>query len=240
MDLESLVESLGHRVLGVARTHKEAVALAVKKKPGLILADIQLADGSSGWRRSMNSCARSRCPVIFITAYPERFLTGERPNPAFLIASRFQPAMVSAIASQALFFFAQCEAAQERTGALTVLKMTRVSRGARTPRCEHAGSRPPCQERSTACLDGPSQFAQRLITDCSAPSPRYAKLLADRFGAATKARGNLTKRSRDSIADARGRIGSRRRRTRRNAVQPRKTLFEAIQQLFQIGHANKP
>jgi DNA-directed RNA polymerase specialized sigma24 family protein/CheY-like chemotaxis protein len=104
MDLESLVESLGHRVLGVARTHREAVALATNKKPGLILADIQLADGSSGLE-AVNELLRSfEVPVIFITAYPERFLTGERPEPAFLIAKPFQPAMVSAIASQALFF----------------------------------------------------------------------------------------------------------------------------------------
>ncbi|MBV8837621.1 MAG: response regulator [Alphaproteobacteria bacterium] len=104
MDLESLVESLGHRVLGVARTHKEAIALANKKKPGLILADIQLADGSSGLE-AVNELLRTfEVPVIFITAYPERFLTGERPEPAFLIAKPFQPAMVSAIASQALFF----------------------------------------------------------------------------------------------------------------------------------------
>ncbi|MEA2951598.1 MAG: hypothetical protein QOJ96_1118, partial [Alphaproteobacteria bacterium] len=48
MDLEGLVESLGHRVLGVARTHSEAITLAKAKRPGLILADIQLADGSSG------------------------------------------------------------------------------------------------------------------------------------------------------------------------------------------------
>jgi len=44
MDIEALVESLGHRVIGVARTHSEAVALARQKRPGLILADIQLAD----------------------------------------------------------------------------------------------------------------------------------------------------------------------------------------------------
>jgi DNA-directed RNA polymerase specialized sigma24 family protein len=104
MDLESLVESLGHRVLGVARTHTEALALAKKKTPGLILADIQLADGSSGLD-AVNELLRTfEVPVIFITAYPERFLTGERPEPAFLIAKPFQPAMVSAIASQALFF----------------------------------------------------------------------------------------------------------------------------------------
>ncbi len=104
MDLESLVESLGHRVVGVARTHTEALALARKRTPGLILADIQLADGSSGLD-AVNELLRSfEVPVIFITAYPERFLTGERPEPAFLIAKPFQPAMVSAIASQALFF----------------------------------------------------------------------------------------------------------------------------------------
>jgi CheY-like chemotaxis protein len=104
MDLESLVESLGHRVLGVARTHAEALTIARKKTPGLILADIQLADGSSGLD-AVNELLRTfEVPVIFITAYPERFLTGERPEPAFLIAKPFQPAMVSAIASQALFF----------------------------------------------------------------------------------------------------------------------------------------
>jgi DNA-directed RNA polymerase specialized sigma24 family protein len=104
MDLEALVESLGHRVLGVARTHTEAVALARKKTPGLILADIQLADGSSGLDAVNELLHAFQVPVIFITAYPERFLTGERPEPAFLIAKPFQPAMVSAIASQALFF----------------------------------------------------------------------------------------------------------------------------------------
>ncbi len=104
LDLEGLVEGLGHRVLGVARTHNEALALAKAKRPGIILADIQLADGSSGLD-AVNEMLRSfEVPVIFITAYPERFLTGERPEPAFLIAKPFQPATVSAVLSQALFF----------------------------------------------------------------------------------------------------------------------------------------
>ena len=104
MDLESLVKNLGHNVIGVARTHSDAVALAKNKKPGLILADIQLADGSSGLD-AVNELLRTfEVPVVFITAYPERFLTGERPEPAFLISKPFQPAMVSAVASQALFF----------------------------------------------------------------------------------------------------------------------------------------
>ncbi len=104
MDIEALVESLGHRVIGVARTHTEAIALARQKRPGLILADIQLADGSSGLDAVNELLDTFEVPVIFITAYPERFLTGQRPEPAFLIAKPFQLAVVSAVASQALFF----------------------------------------------------------------------------------------------------------------------------------------
>ena len=115
LELESLVQSLGHRVLGVARTHSEAIALTKKKRPGLILADIQLADGSSGLD-AVNELLRTfEVPVIFITAFPERFLTGERPEPAFLIAKPFQPATVSAIASQALFFERTARPRERRT-----------------------------------------------------------------------------------------------------------------------------
>jgi DNA-directed RNA polymerase specialized sigma24 family protein len=103
-DIEGLVESLGHRVYGIARTQREAVQLAKAKRPGLILADIQLADGSSGLD-AVNELLKSvEVPVVFITAYPERFLTGERPEPAFLIPKPYQPALVSAVISQALFF----------------------------------------------------------------------------------------------------------------------------------------
>src|SRR6202040_1187849 len=100
----SLVRNLGHNVIGVARTHSDAVALAKNKKPGLILADIQLADNSSGLDAVNDLLRTFEVPVIFITAYPERFLTGERPEPAFLIAKPFHPSAVSAVISQALFF----------------------------------------------------------------------------------------------------------------------------------------
>ena len=71
MDLESLVEGLGHHVTGVARTRSEAVKLAGDKRPGLILADIQLADGSSGLDAVNDLLGTFEVPVIFITAYPE-------------------------------------------------------------------------------------------------------------------------------------------------------------------------
>jgi len=104
MELERLMESLGHRVIGVARTRGEAVTIAHTKSPGLILADIQLADGSSGVDAVNDLLKSFEVPVIFITAYPERFLTGQRPEPAFLISKPYQRATVSALVSQALFF----------------------------------------------------------------------------------------------------------------------------------------
>jgi DNA-directed RNA polymerase specialized sigma24 family protein len=104
LDLEQMVENLGHRVLGIARTRTSAVALARTQQPGLILADIQLADGSSGLDAVDDMLNLFQVPVIFITAYPERFLTGQRPEPAFLIAKPYQPATVAAVISQALFF----------------------------------------------------------------------------------------------------------------------------------------
>jgi DNA-directed RNA polymerase specialized sigma24 family protein len=104
MDIESLVSGLGHNVTAIARTHGQAVEAAKRQQPGLVLADIQLADGSSGLEAVNELLTTFEAPVIFITAFPERFLTGERPEPAFLIAKPFQPATVSAVASQALFF----------------------------------------------------------------------------------------------------------------------------------------
>ncbi|BAT59822.1 putative transcriptional regulatory protein pdtaR [Variibacter gotjawalensis] len=117
MDLEGLVQGLGHKVLGIARTHSEALALGKSHKPGLILADIQLADGSSGLDAVNDLLRTFEVPVIFITAYPERFLTGQRPEPAFLIAKPFQPATVSAVISQALFFARNARRQDQRKSA---------------------------------------------------------------------------------------------------------------------------
>jgi CheY-like chemotaxis protein len=103
-DIETLVSELGHDVAGLARTHTEAVDLAKQVRPGMVLADIQLADGSSGIDAVNDIVKEFDVPVIFITAFPERLLTGERPEPAFLITKPFLPDMVKAVISQALFF----------------------------------------------------------------------------------------------------------------------------------------
>jgi DNA-directed RNA polymerase specialized sigma24 family protein len=104
MDLEAMVTDLGHSVLRIARTQKEAVAAIADHAPGLVLADIQLADGSSGLDAVNEILGVCEVPVVFITAYPERLLTGERPEPTFLITKPFRTDTVKAIISQALFF----------------------------------------------------------------------------------------------------------------------------------------
>lgn len=104
LDLQNVVEDLGHRVVDVARTHQEALAAIDQHRPGLILADIQLADGSSGLEAVNEILESIEVPVIFITAYPERFLTGAPPEPAFLIAKPFSVEQLRAVISQVLFF----------------------------------------------------------------------------------------------------------------------------------------
>ena len=104
LDLENLVVDLGHQVVGVAATRDDAVAKARSQKPGLILADINLGEGGSGIDAVADILRSFDIPVIFITAYPERLLTGERPEPTYLITKPFLPETVQATIGQALFF----------------------------------------------------------------------------------------------------------------------------------------
>lgn len=105
MDLESIVSDMGHQVIGVGRTASGAVKLAATNAFDLILSDIQLADNSSGID-AVNDiiAAHGPRPVIFVTAFPERLLTGEGPEPAFLISKPYTEEQVRSAVSQAVFF----------------------------------------------------------------------------------------------------------------------------------------
>src|ERR1700742_5221586 len=104
LDLENLVSELGHKVVAVAATKDDAVAKARAERPGLVLADINLGEGGSGIDAVSEILSSFDIPVIFITAYPEKLLTGERPDPTYLIAKPFLPETVQATVGQALFF----------------------------------------------------------------------------------------------------------------------------------------
>lgn len=106
LDLENLVTELGHKVVATAASRDEAVAKAHSERPGLVLADINLGEGGSGIDAVNDILNSFDIPVIFITAYPEKLLTGERPEPTYLIAKPFLPETVQATVGQALFFHA--------------------------------------------------------------------------------------------------------------------------------------
>jgi len=103
-ELEAIVQDLGHEVTGIAMTHKEATQLVHRDPPGIVLCDVQLADNSSGIEAAEEILSQYDVPLIFITAFPERLLTGNKPEPAYLITKPFQPNTVKAIIGQALFF----------------------------------------------------------------------------------------------------------------------------------------
>jgi CheY-like chemotaxis protein len=102
MDLQNIVEGLGHVVVGIASTRTEAVSLADRAEADLVLADIQLADGSSGIDAVKDILSAHDVPVVFVTAFPERLLTGERPEPTYLITKPFEVETLVATIGQAL------------------------------------------------------------------------------------------------------------------------------------------
>ena len=102
LHIKQIVENLGHEAIAIVRTRAEAVAKARDERPELVLADISLADGSSGIDAVKDILAEQTVPVIFITAFPERLLTGERPEPTYLITKPFEPETVIATIGQAL------------------------------------------------------------------------------------------------------------------------------------------
>jgi CheY-like chemotaxis protein len=102
LDLQQLVESAGHEVVGVAASEEEAVSLAESEKPSLVLADINLGEGGDGASAVSRILARHRAPVIFVTAYPERLLTGAQLEPAFVITKPFEPTTLAVATFQAV------------------------------------------------------------------------------------------------------------------------------------------
>ena len=102
MDLEELVQNCGHKVVGVASTEADAIAIARRTRPGLILADINLGEGGDGSSAVAAILQHHYAPVIFVTAYPERLLTGEAVEPAFVITKPFEPLTLAIATYQAV------------------------------------------------------------------------------------------------------------------------------------------
>lgn len=91
MNNVQIVEDLGHKVVGVAARKDQAVALAARTAPTLVLADIKLERGDNGIAAVKEILEKIPVPVIFVTGHPEMLLTGEAVEPAFVITKPFDP-----------------------------------------------------------------------------------------------------------------------------------------------------
>jgi hypothetical protein len=101
LDLQQLVEGCGHRVTGIASSEAEAIRLAAERHTGLILADINLGRGGNGIAAVRRILENVEVPVIFVTAYPEKLLTAEGMEPAFVISKAFDPMTLAVATYQA-------------------------------------------------------------------------------------------------------------------------------------------
>jgi DNA-directed RNA polymerase specialized sigma24 family protein len=102
MDIAQIVREMGHTVCGTAARKDEALAVARETNPGLVLADIQLKDGDTGLETVQELLKSVTVPVVFVTGFPEKLLTGERVEPTFLVTKPFDPETLKTAIGQAL------------------------------------------------------------------------------------------------------------------------------------------
>lgn len=100
--IKRIAESLGHRVIGIATRASEAVALSQAHQPDIVLCDIQLADGSVGTDAVAEMALAENVPVVFVTAYPEKYLSTTNEGPSYLITKPFDPDYLKAVIGHAL------------------------------------------------------------------------------------------------------------------------------------------
>ena len=76
-DLRLKVQEMGHEVIGIAISGEEAIGLAERCKPDLVLMDIQLDTAMNGLDAARIIQERTGTPIIFVTAFPSGAVRGE-------------------------------------------------------------------------------------------------------------------------------------------------------------------
>lgn len=106
MELKDIVESMGLKVTRMVARQDQATEAAASDEPGLVLSDIQLQDEGSGIEAAREILQRFEVPIVFVTGYPERLLTGEGLEPAFVVAKPFKADGLKITIAQALSLYA--------------------------------------------------------------------------------------------------------------------------------------
>jgi hypothetical protein len=101
---ERWLEALAHSIAGWARTDADAIALAERHRPGLIVAGTVLRDHSTFAHDTIDRAARlCAAPAAIVSRYPPFSLTGRRVEAAFVISKSDGISCFDAILRQALF-----------------------------------------------------------------------------------------------------------------------------------------
>jgi DNA-directed RNA polymerase specialized sigma24 family protein/CheY-like chemotaxis protein len=125
-DIARIVEDMGHRVAGMAAHQAQSVSLAEELKPGLVLADIRLEDDGDGIAAAQHILEAYEVPIVFVTGYPERLLTGSGGlEPAFVVAKPFDAEALKVTIAHALATYASPDAPRHRAELLD--KLTRIT-----------------------------------------------------------------------------------------------------------------
>jgi DNA-directed RNA polymerase specialized sigma24 family protein/CheY-like chemotaxis protein len=109
IELGQIVQDMGLAVAGTAARQDEAVSAAeeaVEERLGLVLADIQLQEGGNGIAAAQQILERYNVPIVFVTGFPERLLTGSGLEPAFVVAKPFDPESLKVTIAHALSTYA--------------------------------------------------------------------------------------------------------------------------------------
>lgn len=106
LELSEIIQEMGLTVAGLFARQEDAIAAASGQQPGLVLADIQLADEGNGIAAAQAILQRYHVPIVFVTGYPERLLTGDGLEPAFVVAKPFRVEGLKAMIAHALAVYA--------------------------------------------------------------------------------------------------------------------------------------
>jgi CheY-like chemotaxis protein len=133
MELAQIVREMGLAVASIVARQEDAVTAAGSGETtelGLVLADIQLQDGGDGISAAQAILERYDVPIVFVTGFPERLLTGNGLEPAFVVAKPFEAESLKVTIAHALSTYAKAlEAVEHRAALLAKLRQITASRG---------------------------------------------------------------------------------------------------------------
>ena len=78
-DLQSKLRRLGHEVVGMAVDADEAIAIAERARPDIVLMDVQLQGATNGIEAARIIYERAAPHIVFITAFPGTFIRDPTP-----------------------------------------------------------------------------------------------------------------------------------------------------------------